>query len=384
MFSFFSKNEKDKYSLIIDIQSGLVRSALIHIKSDGSHIIKKVITKIIPRKSHTNSNYINKMMIKALSESLTAVIDNKRIENINVILSSPWVLSHSKTVRIDFGKDTEITQGLISGLIDIERKKLEKEFSVNHKNIPEFYNDLKYIEQKIFDIKLNGYSVTQYIGRTVKDFTISLAMTLSSKIILGRIESTIKKDVFSKKIKFHSGLLLNFTALRKMMADKNDYVYIHAHSELTDVIVVKRGQCANISSFPLGTSSLVRMTAHVLKQEIEVADSMISLYQGKKLEEAEANRIKLIVDIFGKNWIALYNKILDTSIDIGGIPRLIFLSTHSHADLFKDIVIASAKEEMHIIDFNLENMESDITFEKNSEQNQLIKMYALALVEDMI
>jgi hypothetical protein len=43
-----------------------------------------------------------------------------------------------------------------------------------------------------------------------------------------------------------------------MMPDKNDYVYIHAHSELTDIIIVKRGICENISSFPIGTSNLIR------------------------------------------------------------------------------------------------------------------------------
>jgi cell division ATPase FtsA len=383
MFSFFSKREKEKYSLIVDIQSGLVRGALVLNRETLPPIIQRVVTKTIPRKIHTNSNYINKMMLKALSNVLLMTSENHLISRVDIVLSSPWVLSHSKAVRIKFDKNTTVTEEVISNLVDIERKKLETEFSTTHKQIPNIYNDLNYIEQKVFDIKLNGYSVSEYIGRVAKDLEISIAMTLSSKVILNRINSVIDKFINSKNIKYHSALLMNFSALRKMMSDKNDYVYIHAHSELTDVIVVKKGLCANISSFPLGTANLIRKISHIFKQSDEVADSMMSLYQGGKLNEVEAKQVLKIIEEFSHGWIALYRRILESTTETGGIPRLIFLSTHSHSEIFKDLIVKNTKEDIHIVDFNLENIESDITFAKTSENNQLIKMYALAL-EDVL
>lgn len=383
MFPFFSKSEKEKYSLIIDIQSGLVRGALISSKENHPLIIQRVVTQIIPRKIHTNSNYLNKMMLKALSKVLLIVSENHLISSINIVLSSPWVLSHSKAVKIKFDKNTVITESIISSLIDTERNKLETEFGTTHKQIPNIYNDLGYIEQKVFDIKLNGYSVSEYIGRAVKDLEISLAMTLSSKVILSRINSVIYKFVNTRDIKYHSALLMNFTALRKMMPEKNDYIYIHTHSELTDIIVVKRGLCANIASFPLGTSNLIRKISHLFNQSDEVADSTMSLYQGGKLGEVETRRISRAIDEFSSGWIALYTKALESAIEMGGVPRLILLSTHSHLEIFKNLIIKNSKNNIHIIDFNLESIKSDITFAKTSENNQLMKMYALAL-QDML
>ncbi len=383
MFPFLSKNKKEKFSLIVDIQSGLVRGALVKNEEGKPPLILRVSTKIIPRKTHTNSHYINKMMLKALSEVMMLVTENHHITSIDIVLSSPWVLSHSKTIKVNFPKQTEITEEIVSGLIEEERKKLELKFKTDHKEIPDTHNDLRYIEQKIFDIKLNGYSVGQYLNRVISDLELSLAMTLSSQIILNRINDVISKFTHTKDIRYHSGLLLNFVALRKMMPDKTDYVYIHAHSELTDVIVVKKGLCASISSFPLGTSNLIRKISHSFKQSDEVADSMMSLYQGNKLDETEMKKISTLIDVFSAGWYALYSKTLEATADIGGTPRLMYLSTHSHMDIFKKILIDKNKDEIHINDFSLEQIDSKITFEKISESNQLIKMYALAL-NDML
>ncbi len=383
MFSFLSKKEKEKYSLIIDIQSGLVRGALVSKTGNGFPIIKHVKEKIIPRRIHTNGNYINKMMLHALSIVTSDIIENYQISKIDIILSSPWVLSHSKSIKINFENDTIITDKIITQIVDEERKKLENIFITGHKEIPNINNDLNYIEQKVFDIKLNGYVVNNYIGKSVRSMEISVAMTLSSKIIIKRISDVLRKISHSKNYKYHSGLLLNYTALLKMMPDKTDYIYVHSHSELTDVILVKKGMCANISSFPIGTSNLTHRIAHAFKHNDEVADSMIKLYTEGKLEESEMKKITKIVGEYSNGWLALYKKVLESSIEVNSIPRLIFLSAHANVNILNNIIKMSTTEDTHIIDFNLENFDSKITFEKPIEMNQLIKMYALAL-DDML
>ena len=383
MFSFLSKKEKEKYSLIIDIQSGLVRCALVSKTGNGFPIIKHVKEKIIPRRIHTNGNYINKMMLHALSIVTSDIIENYQISKIDIILSSPWVLSHSKSIKINFENDTIITDKIITQIVDEERKKLENIFITGHKEIPNINNDLNYIEQKVFDIKLNGYVVNNYIGKSVRSMEISVAMTLSSKIIIKRISDVLRKISHSKNYKYHSGLLLNYTALLKMMPDKTDYIYVHSHSELTDVILVKKGMCANISSFPIGTSNLTHRIAHAFKHNDEVADSMIKLYTEGKLEESEMKKITKIVGEYSNGWLALYKKVLESSIEVNSIPRLIFLSAHANVNILNNIIKMSTTEDTHIIDFNLENFDSKITFEKPIEMNQLIKMYALAL-DDML
>lgn len=383
MFSFLSKKEKSKTTLIIDIQSGLVRGALVIHKEKQSPVILKVHTKLIPRKIHTNSHYINKMMLKALSEVMALLTENHRVDSIVVILSSPWVLSHSKSIRTDFKNDTEINAEMLGKLVDEERNKLESKFIKINTTDQDIYKDLQYIEQKIFSIKLNGYEVTEYLGRKVKNIEISFAMTLSSKIIMNRIDNTIGKYTNCKNITYHSGLLLNFVALRKNFPSANDYVYMHVHSELTDIIIVKKGQCAHISSFPIGTSNLIRKISSNLRQNDDVTDSMISLYQGGKLDTAEANKLSVIIDDFANNWFSLYEKTLENSIEKTSTPRVFYISAHSHLDVFKSILVKLSKKEIDLVDMTLEGINSNITFDRNSETNQLVEMYAFAL-EDVL
>lgn len=382
MLDFFKKKKAEKFSLIIDIQSGLVRGAVIK-KVDGENPkILRITTKNITRKVHTNIHYINKMMQKALSEVIKLLTENHRIDSIDVILSSPWVLSNSKTIKIDFPEMTEIKEETITNIIDSEKNKLENKFKDDNKST-NIENDLNYIEQKIFNIRLNGYSVNQYIGKKAKDIEISFAMTLSSTTILNKISEIIEKTIHIKKIQYHSGLLLNYIALRRIIPEQNDYIYLHIHGELTDVIIVKNGLCANIASFPLGIMNLIRRISHIFKQNDEVSDSMLSLYQGGRLNDIETNKIKEIIEEFSNSWYAVYNKILTLFSETNVAPRFICFYTQFHSDIFKQILINKNSDDIHIVDYNIEKIESEITFEKTSEYNQLIKMYALAL-NDMI
>ena len=105
MFPFLSQKEKENYSLIIDIQSDLVRGSLIASKDDKHPRILSVITNQIPRKEHVDSSYLIKMMLKSLSEILIKLANDKYIENIDIVLSSPWVTSHSKTINIKYKEE---------------------------------------------------------------------------------------------------------------------------------------------------------------------------------------------------------------------------------------------------------------------------------------
>jgi cell division ATPase FtsA len=379
MFSFFKK-EKEKTSLLIDIQSGLIRGCLISQKENSNPVISKLITRDIPRKNHTNSHYLNKMMLKTFSEIMHMLTETNHVESINIILSSPWILSHSKTIKIDFTDEKEVTEEMVLKIIDDERNKLEDIYKKSDIDTTEnIYSDLQYIEQKVFDVKLNGYEISDYIGKKARDIEVSFSMTLSSKIILNRLNKVISRFIKAKEIKFSSGLLLNYIALRKIMPDINNYVYMHVHSELTDIIVVQKGLCSHFSSFPIGTANLIRKISRRMTQNDTVTDSMISLYQGKKLESLEEKKIGRIIGDYSEEWFSQYKKTLEVADIATNIPRIYFLSTHSHIEIYKDILNTKIGYEIRITDFAIEKINSAISYEKTSDKNQLIEMYAYAL-----
>ncbi len=351
MFPFASQKIKEDLSIIIDIQSGLVRGALVSFKKNYPHKIVLVATHPIHRRAHTDSAHLTKMMLKALHVVVSTLTHHHRVDSISVILSSPWVISNSKTINMAFEKDTQVTQALITDII-------EKGSDKNS-----FDEDVIFVEKKIFEIKINGYPVTKYVDRTARSIDISFATSMSSVQLLGKIDEVFKKSFGINKITHYSSLLLNFVALRKELAEMSDYVYIHIHDELTDIFVVRKGQCIHMSSFPMGISTLVRKVSEVLKQEMPVADSTLTLYQGGKLDEIEKQKVATKVEEFVGQWLSQYSGSLEKSLNTDSIPRVIYLFAHSHIDVFKQALKSVVPADIHFVNFDLDTM----------------NMYALAL-----
>lgn len=374
MFSFFSNKEKENLSIIFDIQSGLVRGALILNKGNEPTRVLRVVTRSIPHKSHTNGSYLTKMMLKALSETgeILSLQIKRSPKTIHYVLSSPWVFSQSKTLTLHFEKDTEITDKLVTSFVEEERRRLEEKSKITN-------SDLSFIEQKIFEIKLNGYKVTTYEGKEARSLDISFAATLSSKKLLNRIHTTINKALHSKSdVCYHSALLLNFLAMRSLVPEKDNFVEMHVHSELTDVVVVKNGLSAHLASFPFGTSTLLRKLESSLKESPETTDSTLHLFIDGKLESAQQEKTNSHIKPILQHWYDEYIKSSEHRDDDLFLPKTVYISSHDYLALFKSVIKENNKM-TQVNSFETTSADMHVIFDKTSEYNQLVGMYALAL-----
>ncbi len=392
MFSFFAHKKEEELTVIIDIQSGLVRGSLVFNKENQISNILYVITKEIDQKDFSDSSFLVEAMLKSLGDTISILsselinqakifgYNKKSIKNIHYVLSSPWVLSQSKTLTLKFDKATKIKKEFIQGIINEERKNIEKKFKENNLNKDSgiMNSDLIFIEQKIFEIKLNGYKVNEYEDKEINDLEISFAITLSSKILLNKIDAIINKNIKIHKIQYHSALLLNFIAMRILVPEKNNFVSIHVHNELTDIVVVKNSLCASLSSFPIGSSTILRKTSSILNENIETTKSSLKLFLDKKTDSVQEEKFKNIVDPLIQDWYLSYAKSVGHEDDGVFLPRSIYLSAHDYDDLFGD-TIKNHNELAKIFNFELNSIDAHIIFEKNVEYNQLMGMYAIAL-----
>lgn len=385
MFSLFSNEEKGKISILIDIQSGLVRGALVLNKGENAPHILYITTQSFTRKIHVDSTYITKTMLKSVAMVINSITNDglikiqslgynkKSLDSIHFILSSPWVISKSKLVKIQFENETKITEKMISDIIIEEQNKLKHDFG----------SDLTLTEQKIFEIKFNGYVVNNFEDRKAKTLEISFATTLSPEKILNKIHLAVSKNIHIEKAFHHSALLLHFLALQSLFPKREDFVSVHIHGELTDIIVVRKGVCACLASFPFGVFTLLRKVSYISKHADETSDSILSLYQGDKLEDSENKKVKKIIEPLMQTWYHQFLKSITKNEDRVIIPRLVYLSAHSHFDIFKSVFILNNEKKYEVISFNTVQIESHVTYEKISEKSQVIGMYALAL-KDMI
>ncbi len=371
MFSLFSNSKAQNLSIILDIQSGLVRGALVR---DHTNIIS-VITRDISGKSQVvNAEHLTKKILKLISEVVEHLVksaNGRSIESISYILSSPWIFSQLKTVTINYEKETEINQGTIKKIVQDEFKNSTKTA------------DTRPIEQKVFEIRLNGYPTVDFEGKMAHELRVSLSTSFSSSLFLDKVHSLVDLYLHIKNHSVYSAILLQYTALRESLKNKNEFIYIHVHNELTDMIIVKDGLCKHIASFPFGIKTLLRKLASDTRESIESSDSLLSLYQGNKLNDSEKENIQRILTPLIKGWGDLCTKAFEGVFDITNLPTSLYLSTHSHFDLFREALTFQNKFNFDIVQYDSIDIGNQITFGHGTVQSNMMKLYTFAL-NDMI
>ncbi len=325
-------------SLVIDIQSDVVEGTLIKFPPKTAKLPDPQNPEIlystafnVPRKVHTDGDYMAKMMLRAVEDVASCVvkemgsITDEQIQSVHYILSSPWVISQSKTVEVVYEKETEITDSMVKAVIEKDREEL----------IAKYEADMVFVEQKIFDVELNGYSIEKYHGKRAKTLKISFAFTLSSDKVIKKIQAAIVQHLHVKKDYFHSAILLQYLSSRAVAAGE-EYTVLHVHGEFTDVVVVKKGFSSYLASFPFGTSTLIKKTSATLNTSFEMTSSTLSMYMEKKLNDEELKNVEIVLMPILNGWQSECTKTLAGIGEHVALPKTIHLYTGGpFAPLFK-------------------------------------------------
>ena len=333
------------FSLIIEIQSGIVKGSLIFKKKDSENPqITFTTIKIIQRKEHTEGAYLIKLMLKAVAE-VAEEISHKtnHLKSIHYVFSSPWVVSHLKTVKVDFEKDTEITEKTVNEIIDKDYKDLISNST-----------DLVCIDRKVYEIKLNGYVVTNYKKRKAKNLQMSFAYTVGSTATLKKVHAVFSHFISAKiEIDQPASLLLS------LAMHSSDYILLDIHGELTDVVIVKMGLPFYTYSFDYGISTLSRKLQSTMKNSANTVDSMLSLLYASKLEENEEKRLSKIIEPIISGWYAGFRKSLESLNDRFHIdfhmPRTLYLFANEHSEVFRKALVEGSKDRFNLSIEVLEN-----------------------------
>ncbi len=386
--SFLNKKE-NTLSLVLDIQSGLIRGSLVVFdKGTKPHIIYNYTKHISLDRGQSNGGpYMTKVMLKTLNDVLSTVQKNglaraktigyndNNIHDIYYALSSPWAVSHAQKIRADYKKEVSINEKTIEEIITNESRLLMNEFILDLEKEKSTNLDIVLFEQKIFDIRLNGYSVNNYSGKKTSVLEVSFAITLASQNILNKIKNEVDKVFHVKKEYLHGSLLLHYLALRSLSPNRDEYTSLHVHGELTDIVIVNKGSGVFLASFPFGAYTLVRKISKLMRISPENVKSMLTLYEDDKLENKQKTNFEEILGDVMEGWKRDLNNTLNSREGVS-IPHIIYLSIHEHFKIFEKAIKEVGFEVVH---FDDSLVDEAVSFEKPEERSWLMGMYVRAI-----
>lgn len=345
LFSFLNNRREEDVSALFHIGSGSIAGHLIRLSKTSKPEIIYTTRTLIPFQKNINTERHFRLMIRAFESTLKDIqkqgllhlnftgLRNYGIRNAFYILSSPWCVSQTKIIRIKKDNPFEISEKSLEGVMEEQEKKFLLE---------ESSEGAKIIEKKIIEAKLNGYKMTEIFGKTAKEAELSFFMTLAPEYLLEELKTIAGKYFNFRLSHFHSFSLSSFSVIRDIYPDKENFIYLDIHEELTDLSMVKENIFVENASFPLGKNFFIRRISEKLNVSASEAQSLINLYGSDKCDQTTFKKVQTIIDATLKDWFNNFHTVLASFSLSMYVPRTIFMIV---SDEFKIFLAEKLKEE---------------------------------------
>lgn len=377
---FSSNTVSNKIVLVLDVQSSIVRGSLILIQKGTLPVVLFSYGSNIDYKVGNSDEYFIKSTLSSIKETIQASLrylhlrrkDSAHIPHkvfeVHYALSSPWIISEAKILTSNYEKETEITQKLICDLIDSDRKKIAKDRA----------EPTMVIEQKIFDVKLNHYSINDWEGKKTKvldvAFTVSVAGTKMIEYFVEQCAHIINRN----KIKFHSSLLLQYIGIEEVLEPGQSYCLVHVHGDESDVSIVKQKSCVFFGSFSYGTKTLIDQISRLSKTGKQIAESILVLYTGEKLQRDQNQKDIEIVEGVAREWSDKLKNLIVQSKNEVIPPMSIIVTACAHDDYFVKVLKRSYPG-LNVYILSIDDLISHVEFDGTTDKRRLTALHAIAI-----
>jgi len=330
--------------LVLDIESSSVSTTLTLVPERGGKpsIIYSGSTSIPYRPHAPTPDYVRSIE-RALRDAAAGAAEQAHrlrsalpgldipahIDEAHVVLSSPWVITQARSVSASFGREEQLSDSKIGTILATERASLMRSMQPG----------ISLVEEKIFDIELDGSPVREWRGASAQRAEISYAVSLGQEAFIDGARETALQSAHARHVAFHSALLLQHIYLRQMPGTADmSYAIIHVHGELTDIAVIERGACAFFGSYPVGSGSIVRKLASLAEVSPRTAGSSLSLHSGRHLDPSYGLTTVRRVEAIGHEWADGLDKLIAAGEIYGGMPPQALLIADAHAGFFAESI----------------------------------------------
>lgn len=370
--SFFSFQKSTSHSSVVfDIGSGSVGGAVFKKENSAQHAVAHIeYTKHVPlplkERIHTKTlidNTVNS--IKEISQEIFSL--KRRVDSVDVVLSSPWYASYTKSLVFEKKEAFTISQSFLDEIIEKELKEMTKGAD----------KEMKLIEKRISNVKINGYSTSSPFGKKTNKIELSLYVSLAPISFLEKIELAIHQSLAVKTILFHSFPLSAFSVIRNIFQNDSDFVFIDVAGEVTDVLAVKNGSIVGTASFPLGKNHLVRKVADHFKVDSEIALSFVKIFSDGNAADDVKQKVGTLSAAIKEEWLAYFGQITADMYGAESFPGKVFITSDEDVrELVEDYTDNLFSKKVYM---GSETLAQFATFDPHVEQDPFLTLESVYL-----
>ncbi len=298
MFLFKSKL-KEKAELVFDVGSGSVALALVTKKNTNSKpkVLWYEILAVKESPAGDEKRELKKVFL-ILSKKFFPEIkkfSDYKITDAHIIFSAPWYVSEARKINIAYGSPKiilaeDIAKELQRVADDLDERTKKKTSLARHI----FSNDARVVEKVILNTEINGYRIDDPIGKSVKELSMDLFLSVSPKDLCESLSSIILNEIVRCNISIHSFPMAHATVL-SLGDEHNDTILIDMSGTTTDITKVSNGSITDSVHLPMGKRDLIRTLSKEMSVDTFLAESLLRLYSSSTLSNREMADIDFIL-----------------------------------------------------------------------------------------
>lgn len=281
------------------------------------------------------------------------------ISRINVSLSAPWFEGKTVTSHFSESKEFKITKQILDKALDSEIKIV----SGADKNL------VTILESNVLNATINGYTVTEPIGKIASTLSLSGYVSYTKTSIFNLIHEIIDSHfhhVHEITIKSEPTVLLS-AALEEAekMAWPSDFAVIRVNEILTHIQIVRNKHIKILGTVPIGLNSILKEISDSCAVTFDVALNVLDLYFQRKLDSKFAEKLDSAIETTLEHWRIGIKEFSASTLDSGRFPTHVFLSSptvisqalydHLASDDYLDLTMSDKSLHVAVLDRNTLN-----------------------------
>ena len=329
---------KSSTSIIAYVGNGVVKGGLVLHEKGKKPIVLSARKKNLKYYEERDRGQIETLILSEFETLIKEIktedfpkLHNKKCgkpDTALIILSSPWYLSETNTIKMQEAVPFLVTEDLI----DKATSNIIKAYKGEKDNIT-------VLEQNFLSVIVNGYNIANPIGKKVKDLDINVFTSYSRAESIKKIENIISSNFHLHNIHIHSQSLVSFSAINDLYPEIKDYTVIDITSALTEILIVKETVLRDTASFPLGRYFLMQAIAKNMNCAEDMAESLVEAYLNNRLEAENQQKVAEAIKSAQEEWLASFSSVLRKISANGALPKKFYLfAPHDISIIFKQFI----------------------------------------------
>ncbi len=353
--SLFKKPEHE-ISVVFDVSSRSVGGALLKLSRTEKPQILYTVRLPIPFNKAPNPTELVTSSVNALLKVASTIekegivhlsfteFKNHKVKDVSLVFSSPWYISQTKIARMQKEKPFTFTESMLKEMMDSEKTSYEKAAAITSKTKEK---GIELLEQKVIQIKLNGYETAKPFGKTAFSAEANIFSSFTDSLLLKQVKDAVLSSFHPKKVEIHSYPGVAYSVLRDIFPGEDNFIIVDAGGEATEISLVKNGVLLETFSFPMGHNHTLRKISEDLNISRDIAVSSLSPFlDGKTFTKTEGEgKLGNIVEAEKNEWSECFQSALKNLSEQGTVPSTAYLIAEMpFSNLFRDAMKLKTEE----------------------------------------